>query len=111
MDANKNNLGPYLRPEVDKLDLNFNKQYSYFKTENMKNAFKQNFIHNSKEDQTNATLKDFRLNSDLDKIQLSFAKDDLQGPLLKDENNQNIWENLISFRNFLKDSVLVDFLI
>ncbi|MBB6031895.1 hypothetical protein HNR35_000898 [Borreliella spielmanii] len=106
----KNNISSYLEPEIDKLDLNSSSQYSYFKTENIKNVFKQNFSDNFNKDQTNKTLKDYRLNSNFDKIKLSFVKDDLQEPLgLKNENNQTVWENLMSFKNFLRDSNLVDF--
>ncbi|WPM06404.1 hypothetical protein QIA41_04745 (plasmid) [Borreliella sinica] len=108
-DAKSSGSNFYLKPELDKLDLNSSKQYSYFKTENIKNAFRQNFIQNSNKGQTNATLKDFRLNSNSDKIQHSFDKIDLQEPLLKNENNHTIWGNLISSRKILKDSVLVNF--
>ncbi|WP_419264681.1 hypothetical protein [Borreliella afzelii] len=107
----KNNISSYLKPKVNKLDLNSKIQYSYFKTENIKNTFKQNLIDNFNKDQPNATLKDFRLNSNFDKVKLSFAKDDLQKPLgLKNENNQIVLENLMSFRNLLRDSSPVDFL-
>ncbi|WP_215535668.1 hypothetical protein [Borreliella bavariensis] len=109
--AAKNNIGSYFRPKADKLDLNSKGQYSYFKTKNMKNAFKQNFISNSNKDQTNKTFKDFGLNSNFDKTELNFSKDDLQEPLwFRNENNQILWEDLMSFRKLFKDSSLVDFL-
>ncbi|WKC74827.1 hypothetical protein QIA36_00465 (plasmid) [Borreliella yangtzensis] len=76
LDFKSNNLDFYVKPEVDKLDLDFNKQYSYFKTENIKNSFKQNFFNNSSKDQTNAP-KELVLNSNFDKTALS-VKDDLQ---------------------------------
>ncbi len=109
--AAKNNIGSSFRPKVDKLDLNPKGQYSYFKTENIKNAFKQNFISNSNKDQTNKTFKDFGLNSNFDKIELNFSKDDLQEPVwFGNENNQILCEDLMSFRKLFKGSSLVDFL-
>ncbi|MBB6208346.1 hypothetical protein [Borreliella lanei] len=106
LNEKNSNLSSYLKPEADKLDL-VSSQYSYFKTENIKNAFKQNFINNSNKDQTNAS-EDFRLNSNFAKI-FPF-KDDLQEPLgFKNENSQIVWENLMTFRNLFKDSSPVDF--
>ncbi|ACN52688.1 MULTISPECIES: hypothetical protein [Borreliella] len=71
LDLKSNNFDFYVKPEIDKLDLDSSKQYSYFKTESIKNAFKQNFFNNSNKDQTNA-FKDLRLNSNFDKTELSF---------------------------------------
>ncbi|WNY66370.1 hypothetical protein QIA45_04660 (plasmid) [Borreliella andersonii] len=104
---NKSSPGFYLKPEVNKLDFG-SSQYSYFKTENIKNTFKQNFISNSGKDQTNLS-KDFRLNSNFNK---AFSVNDLQEPLLgvKNENSQIVWENLMSFRDFFKESSLVEVL-
>lgn len=107
LDFKSNNLDFYVKPEVDKLDLDFNKQYSYFKTENIKNSFKQNFFNNSSKDQTNAP-KELVLNSNFDKTALS-VKADLQPLSFKDENNL-IWENLMFLKNLSKDLGVVDFL-
>ncbi|WP_151060720.1 hypothetical protein [Borreliella turdi] len=117
----KNNIGSYFNLKTDnseiddlktdKLDLNPKRQYSYFKTENIKNTFKQNFIRNSSKDQTNKAFKDFKLNSNFDKIERNPAKDNFQELLgFKKENNQFILENLVSFRNLFKDAILFDFL-
>ncbi|WKC79412.1 hypothetical protein [Borreliella tanukii] len=106
LDARSDNFSSYLKPEIDKLDLNSSNQYSYFKTENIKNAFKQNFFKNSNKDQTNVP-KDLRLNSSSPKTEHSFRVD-LQALGLKNENNL-IWGNLMSFKNLSKDLELVDF--
>lgn len=106
LNEKKSNLSSYLKPGVDKLDP-FSSQYSYFKTENIKNTFKQSFINNSDKYQNNVP-KDFRLNSNFAKI-FPF-KDDLQEPLgLKNKNSQIVWENLMTFRNLFKASSPVDF--
>ncbi|WKC89527.1 hypothetical protein QIA19_00420 (plasmid) [Borreliella finlandensis] len=105
LNKNKSSLSSYLKPEVDKLDLG-SPQHSYFKTENIKNTFKQNFVNNSGEAQTNLP-KDFRLNSNFNK---TFPFGDLQEPLgIKNANSQIVWKNLMSFRDLFKDSSLVDF--
>ncbi|WNY63374.1 hypothetical protein RAC47_04665 (plasmid) [Borreliella carolinensis] len=100
----KSSPSSYLKPKVEKLDLG-SSQHSYFKTENMKNTFKQNFINNSFKDQTNVT-KDFRLNSNFNKPPFK----DLQEPLgLKNENSQIVFKNLMSFRDLFKGPSPVDF--
>lgn len=105
LNKNKSSLSSYLKPEVDKLDLG-SQEHSYFKTENIKNTFKQNFVNNSGEAQTNLP-KDFRLDSNFNK---TFPFGDLQEPLgLKNANSQIVWKNLMSFRDLFKDSSLVDF--
>ncbi|MCD2332414.1 hypothetical protein [Borreliella americana] len=102
----KSSLSSCLKPEIDKSNLGFN-EHSYFKTENIKNIFKQNFINNSGKGQANLS-ENFRLNSNFNNIS---PFKDLKEPLgVKNENSQIAWENLMSFRNLFKGSSLVNFL-
>ncbi|MCD2401454.1 hypothetical protein LRB67_04135 [Borreliella bissettiae] len=104
LNENKSSLGSYSKPKVEKLDLG-SSHYSYFKTENIKSTFKQNFINNSFKDQTNVS-KDFRSNSNFNKPPFK----DLQEPLgLKNENSQIVFKNLMSFRDLFKGPSPVDF--
>ncbi|MBB6213402.1 hypothetical protein QIA39_04685 (plasmid) [Borreliella californiensis] len=105
LNENKSSPSPYLKPKVDKLDLGAS-QDLYFKTENIKNIFKQNFINNFGKNQTNVP-KDFRLNSNFNKIPFKDLQN-LEG--FKNKNSsQIIGENLMTFRGFLKDPNPVDF--
>ncbi|AEL19597.1 conserved hypothetical protein (plasmid) [Borreliella bissettiae DN127] len=104
LNENKSSLSSYSKSKVDKLDLG-SSHYSYFKTENIKSTFKQNFINNCFKDQTNLP-KDFRSNSNFNKPPFK----DLQEPLgLKNENSQIVFKNLMSFRDLFKGPSPVDF--
>ncbi|WNY67322.1 hypothetical protein [Borreliella lusitaniae] len=103
-------LKSYLKKELESLDLSSSNKYSYFKTENIQNTFKKNFINKSFKDQT-GRLKDFRLNSNFEKTRLKLAQEEgLREPFLKIENSKPLFQNLKSFKNLLKDLSFDDFL-